>query len=288
MSTDLDHVFLTRFNLPSEGAESLIRAREDWLTERIALFERYTVPSLMSLQTCPDFRWIIYLDPQSPAWLKAKMETLASDSRVHPIFRERVDHEDLAADLLLAVGRPAGHLLTTNLDNDDGLAVDFVERLQQVRTTLPRMGIYMRHGLIKSSNGVYLRDDPVNAFCSVWERWDASPLTCWSEWHNLLAQRMPTEAVDGPPAWLQVIHDQNVSNRVRGRLVSPMRHRGRFGGLIDDVPEPDAGMVWRDRLVAQPQRAARESARRVVKETVLKVGGRDALDRVKLRLASRT
>ena len=36
---------------------------------------------------------------------------------------------------------------------------------------------------------------------------------------------MPVVQLDGPPAWLQVVHGSNVSNRVRGRIVSPNRTR---------------------------------------------------------------
>ena len=42
----LDHVILTRFNLPTGGVEGIMRAREGWLRERIDLFERYCAPSV--------------------------------------------------------------------------------------------------------------------------------------------------------------------------------------------------------------------------------------------------
>ena len=58
-------------------------------------------------------------------------------------------------------------LITTNLDNDDGLAVDFSERIRSVETTHRRVAVYAARGLIKSANTVFLRTDRHNAFCSV-------------------------------------------------------------------------------------------------------------------------
>ena len=62
--TVIDHVFLTRFNLPSGGTEARIRARETWLAERWTLFERYCAPSVAA-QTSDRFRWIIYFAPRA-------------------------------------------------------------------------------------------------------------------------------------------------------------------------------------------------------------------------------
>jgi len=45
MAGGADHVLLTRFNLPSKGFEGMITAKEGWLTDRIALFEFYCLPS---------------------------------------------------------------------------------------------------------------------------------------------------------------------------------------------------------------------------------------------------
>jgi hypothetical protein len=99
---------------------------------------------------------------------------------------------------------------------------------------------------------------------------------------------MPVRSVRGRPAWLQVIHGENVSNRVRGRLVSPARSRAAFGGLLDDRPEPGALRIARDRLLGMPARAAREAARAAAKRTAVALLGRDSLDAVKYRVARLT
>ncbi len=282
----LSHVLLTRFNLPSVGVESLIRAREGWLRERVVLFEKYCLPSVLA-QDCQNFEWIVYFDPESPAWLHRRIDTYRETGVLTAVLRTEVPREQLRSDIAAVVDPRTEVLITTNLDNDDGIARDFVSRLQAVAAPAERVAVYLTTGLIKSPRGVYVHHDPNNAFCSVREPYRA-PVTCWSDWHNLLSRSMPAVAVDSPPAWLQVVHGANVSNRVRGRLVAPGRYAPRFGRMLDDVPQPTRGALLRDGAVFGPARAVREAGRAGVKKALVAVGGTDGLDRVKARMRSLT
>ncbi len=281
------HVFLTRFNLPSRSAETFVRARPSWLEERIALFERYTVPSVRQ-QTRPGSAWIVYVDPASPAWLLERMEAFREQGVLTPVLRESVSPDELRADLRRVAGASAGDVLvTTNLDNDDGLARDFVERLLAADPGEGPTAVYLTRGLVLTTQGaVFARHDRYNAFCSVREP-SASPVTCWADWHNELHRSMPVVEVDGgSPAWLQIVHGANVSNRVRGRRTDPSAHRSRFGHLLDEVPRPTAGVLARDLLVEAPWRATREAARATAKAAVYAVGGQAGIARIKVVLAA--
>ena len=281
MNISSDHVLLTRFNLPSAGAESFIRAKEHWLRKRMELFETYCLPSVRG-QDVDDVRWIIYLDPESPAWLRESMTTLSADGSFTPIYRESVSDQELRSDLRSVVGPPRRMLVTSNLDNDDGLANDFSRRVRALVTDTTRRVIYVDQGLILAGDAVYLRRDTHNAFCSVAETWD-EPVSCWSTWHNELDQHMPAAHAGGGPGWLQVIHGDNVSNRVRGTLTSPSGHRTAFAPLLDAVPEPTQTRVLRDRFVRLPLRSVREAARAATKKAVYSIGGKQALEKVRAR-----
>lgn len=282
MKASLDHVLLTRFNLPSKGHESMVRAQENWLKNRVALFERYCLPSVLA-QTSRDFSWIIYFDPQSPEWLLEWVRDHERGGNFIPRYREEVSGNDLISDIRAVVGDDHGaDLLTTNLDNDDGLAADFVARLQGAGRRGERTAIYIGDGLIRRGDALlYKRIDHHNAFCSVRESWD-EPVTCWSDWHNLLPARMPAVVLRGSPGWLQVVHGANVSNRVHGRLTCPSRHRAAFHGLLDDLPEPGGREVAREALVSAPARALREGGRTAAKVTISAIGGKRGLDRAKV------
>jgi hypothetical protein len=277
MSQNVDHVLLTRFNLPTEGLEGLIRARDGWLRERVGLFETYCAPSVHR-QTCQNFKWIVYFDPDSPGWLHKWISEYAP-RRFTPVLRSSVGPENVLADIKSLFGVASSVLVTSNLDNDDALALDFVERVQSAAPQADRTAVYLTHGLIKSGARLYLRRDMCNAFCSVIESWE-SPLTCWHDWHTLLGRSMKVLQLPGDPAWLQVIHGRNVSNRVRGRLTSGSRYAANFSGLLDDVT-PIAFMTYaKDVIVAQPLRMLKDAARLAIKHATMRVVGKEGLHRV--------
>jgi hypothetical protein len=171
-------------------------------------------------------------------------------------------------------------LLTTNLDNDDAFASDTVARLRTTRVDGEATAIYLARGLIGSNGRLYTRTDKTNAFCSVSAPW-SKVQTCWADWHNLLGKRMPVFTAYGEPAWLQVVHGRNVSNRVHGRLASPSRYTRLFPGLLDGMLEPTATDRMRDSAVGVPLRVVREVGRTTVKKAIVTAGGRGALDTVR-------
>ena len=277
-------VLLTRFNLPSAGRESLIRAQEGWLQERIGLFERFAVPSVRR-QDHP-VSWLVYLDPESPAWLLEKMADLRGDLALVAVLRTSVSRQDLVADLRQHAGVGAGdRLVTMNLDNDDGLADDVVARMCAADPGQGRpTALYVVNGLVRNRDRLYLRTDSANAFCAVAEP-GFEPVTCWADWHNLLGQSMPQIEIDGPPGWLQVVHGRNVSNRVRGTLTDPGKHRTHFGDLLDDLPVPGRLTLARDAFLSRPTRAVREGSRQMLKGAAFRVLGKDNFDTMKARVA---
>ncbi|MGY1699110.1 glycosyltransferase [Geodermatophilus sp. SYSU D00766] len=279
MTTRVDHALLTRFNLPSQGHESIVRARDNWLRDRVELFERHCLPSVRA-QTSRDFSWLVYFDVASPAWLREWIASHEERGHFRPLFREEVPRSDLLADIRAATGGVAGALVTTNLDNDDSIARDFVARVQSAPVPGSRAAVYVGDGLILRDGRLYRRRDRFNAFCSVRETWH-EPVTCWSEWHNRLHRHMPVVVLGGRPGWVQVVHGGNVSNRVRGRRVGPSAYREDFPGVLEEVPEPRRSEWVRETVVEAPVRLIREAGRAASKRAVDRVLGRDGLDRVK-------
>lgn len=277
-----DHVILTRFNLPSEGVETLVRAQHGWLTERVKLFETYCLPSMVA-QTDRRFHWLIYFDPDSPDWLMERIAEHTAQAQYTARFRVRVSRDDLASDIAEIVGGAGGELTTTNLDNDDALAVDFIERVHDLPRPPRPSVVYFVNGLVKRGDRIYRHRDPHNAYPTVIDS-GRRPLTCWADWHNRLSRHAAPLEVGGPPAWLQVVHGNNVSNRIRGRLSSPAEHRQLFGSLLDDVAEPDACALTRDRVVDRPIRVVRDVGRSGLKDFGVAVLGQAGYQRTKVML----
>lgn len=278
----IDHVLVTRFNLPTQGVEGLIRAREGWLQDRVALFERYCAPSV-ARQTRP-VSWVVYLDPESPPWLLDRLRPYTEAGLFHTVLRASVTRHELLSDIRHLVPDPGDILITTNLDNDDGLALDFSERVMAVETPHPRVVVYLTRGLIKKGEQVYSRRDRRNAFCSIREPWDGA-VTAWSEYHNEFPRVMPVVQLGGPPGWLQVVHGSNVSNRIRGRRINPTSYASRFEGLLDDADIPTTSEVARDLIVALPVRFARDLGRSAMRSSGLRLLGKDRYQAAKLQLS---
>lgn len=280
--TTVDHVILTRFNLPTQGVEGLVRAQSGWLADRVDLFERYCAPSVAQ-QSSP-VTWLVYFDPESPDWLWQRLMPMAERGLFRPVLRSTVSQDDLLADISESIPKPGDVLLTTNLDNDDGLAHDFASRVAGLSTHHPRTVIYMTRGLIKSDVGVFVRTDRRNAFCSVREPWQ-SAVTAWSEYHNEFPRIMPVSQIGGPPGWLQVVHGRNISNRIRGRRVSPRPYRDRFGAMLDDASSPGRADLGRDLLLGLPLRTVRDASRSAVRIGGLKILGKRRYQAAKLRFS---
>lgn len=268
---DVDHVLLTRFNVPTPGRESLIRAKDGWLRDRIVLFEKYCVPSVQA-QTNQHFEWIVYFDPESPRWFMEWLEGFCSERPFQAIFRTSVSRDEMLSDVRSATGARTSTLLTTNLDNDDGLAVDFVERLQRAVTSGRREALYLSNGIILRGTEAYLHRDRANAFCSVAEPWEA-PVMAWTDWHNRLGRSMPVVEVGGTPGWLQVVHDRNVSNTVHGRRVRPATYAELFPTALQALPVVRQSDVFLDIALKRPLRIFRKVTRSIAKSALLTVLG---------------
>jgi N-acetylglucosaminyl-diphospho-decaprenol L-rhamnosyltransferase len=284
MTISPDHVLLTRFNLPTPGVEQLFRAKEGWLKHRVSLFEQVCAPSVQA-QSDKTFQWIVFFDPESPEWLRNWVTTMEARGLFRPIYRKSVNRQELVEDIRTVTGAKGQYLITTNLDNDDGIARDFVGRIKEYGWHSRREALYLSQGLILSAGRVYLRRDERNAFCSVLEDWD-DPRTCWADWHNLLGQSMQESRLEGEPAWLQVVHGSNVSNRVHGQLTNPETYRHLFPGVLEDLRPPARPAIVMDRMVGEPLRTFREGTRKVAKATAFRTLGKDGLDRAKLRYKS--
>jgi Putative rhamnosyl transferase len=273
------HVVLTRFNLPSAGLERIIRAEPGWLESRVALFERYCLPSVAG-QTMRPAAWIVYFDPDSPAWLRERIGSHGAPPPYHARFRAEVSTAELLADIEQVIGDGHAELVTTNLDNDDALARDFCERLRSQPAPGRTTAYYFVNGLIRTGSAVYEHRDAANAFPSVRAvRGEAA--TCWSGWHTVLGDSMPVVEIHGAPGWLQVVHGRNVSNRTRGRLADPSSHAGAFPGLLDDLASPGRAARSCDHLVLHPARRVRDQTVRLLKPAVVRILGRSGPDRLR-------
>lgn len=255
------HVILTRFNLATPGRESSIRNQPGWLEDRFDLFERYCMPSVAG-QTEQQFTWLVFFDDETPAAFRQRIERCQEVFPFKAIFTGLFQADGWIRGVRKTVGERPGWLLTTRLDNDDALAVDYCERLRAAATARPeRRAFNFTNGFVLSGGRVYAHQHPSNAFASYLEAFDAEARTiCATVQHMDLRGFVDVVQIDGPGAWLQVIHQRNVSNKVRGYRVSRAALTCRFPpGILAELCEDDY-RLYLDNAALWPARRARDLA----------------------------
>jgi hypothetical protein len=255
-----DHVFLTRYSAvlsPDQPPPS-----EDYLRYRLGFFTEATMASMAS-QTVKDFRWLVFVDDRCSDEFRRELDELSEDL-FEPVWSHRVFWTGYFRE---EVARRCSslHLITTRLDNDDAVARDFVASVHAEFESQDRLFVNFARGLqIDRSGAVHRYDYPSNPFVSLIEkRADLPPHTVFgSPAHMQVRSDGPLREVITTPKWVQVVHDGNIANSVRGQRVDPRvvdRHFDIELGFRRDVPtrtllleRARLGLVvWRKRLMSR-------------------------------------
>lgn len=229
------HYILTRFNLllwnKDKRGERI--EREEWLRERVRLFETYTLPSIAS-QTCKDFTWVMLMDAESPEWLRVKAKEwhgvcpqlkMVGVKPEHSVHFVRVFQEVVNA--MLPDQEDGCMVLTTYLDNDDAVRCDFVEDIQRRGRDIDAgTFIYYDYGIQHFTElGINTRVCyPNNHFTTLVERRHHNKIkTCYGYGSHFLIERHRLAKVvhidsKQKPMWVEVIHSHNVDNDVKMTL----------------------------------------------------------------------
>ncbi|MFB9732041.1 glycosyltransferase [Ornithinimicrobium kibberense] len=221
-----DHVLLTRFSAVLDPAGR--PPDEDWLHYRLGFFYDACLPSVAGQQGA-DFTWLVMLDDRCPDDFRATVDELAEGTFTPVWTHERFRRDSFARHV---TGRTrAPYLITTRLDSDDALAVDFMARVQAQFAGQDGLFVNFPRGIqIDRSGAVYRSDIVSSPFLSFVERRreDRLPQTVYVAKHARARAHAPLLQVDAPVMWAQVVHDDNVSNIVNGRQVHPRVVAQRF------------------------------------------------------------
>lgn len=234
-STSIFHVVLTAFNVDFGIADRSQILDLTYLSSRLDLFERYCIPAIAS-QTNREFVWLVCFDQQTPAEIRDRLTQLSSSE---PLLQLRflptvTDKKALWSDLVQAeidaLPMQPSHVITTNLDNDDGLHREFIDRVQRAYDgpldSQTFEFINFPYGYMLRPDGLFLREFLASSFLSLIEP-ALAPVTCKSIAHHTLFDRgrqgLPVRQIIAPPLWLQVVHGLNVvNNRDINSVPQPM------------------------------------------------------------------
>ncbi len=229
------HYIITRFNLRSDA--SSVRAIDPaWLDRRFALFDQFCLPTIKS-QTLLDFRWLLLFDSETPPSARRRIEELAQWKNISVIFMEAGAEDVGRAAVLMAMQEPPDILLTTRLDNDDGLASDYVETIRRFCDVSERTVLEFPVGYVWWEGRAYRDRQLRNPFVTLVEplHTDSAPTfsTVYRGAHHESYKLGHVVEVSQEPGWLQVVHGGNLANRQRGVREPVSSLRGRFA--LDDA-----------------------------------------------------
>ncbi|GIV60694.1 MAG: hypothetical protein KatS3mg043_1783 [Rhodothermaceae bacterium] len=260
------HFILTAFNVRMGVADHLVDDPA-WLRHRFDLFERFCLPSVQA-QTERRFTWLVFFDARLPAPFREKVERCAARDAFVPLFVETLSPERVRAFVRERIPSQADYVLTTRLDSDDALARDFVASVH--RRFRPHPGAFLNFtcGYVFGRGKLYAARRTSNPFITMTEPVEGVR-TVWCRPHRRLAEVGPVREVVTAPMWLQVVHGQNLYNRVVDCLRVPRRALGeRFAvdlspGGAESIVAVRAERAW-NRLAMAARRAGRAVLRRPV------------------------
>ncbi len=265
IAVTLQVIGLCRFSYPAIGGfqvdhdtieERIAYLYDDTrLDERFRLFEAVALPSLRA-QTDPDFELIIVVGDQLPPHHLARLHALIADipqARIHaePPRPQR----EVMKQILNAARRDFSKpCLQFRFDDDDAVALDFVERLRKAADDCA--GLTAQHKAVAFDwNKGYIAEYGRNGIAAIdifrpfdvaalgmWVRGDCY-LTIMNFAHNKINRFMPAVSFDEPRMF---VRGHNASNDSRQKQVKPVKvipldferaeeFRTRFGIDIDHV-----------------------------------------------------
>lgn len=231
MLPETEHIVLTRFNLAGIGGKKSEEEWARWNEHRFRIFRQYCLPSM--LQQTGSYRWHLYFDETTPKRHLSEIEELKQHAFIRIFFMKGKEkffnsHMELLRELIPA---GASWLITTRVDNDDCLHRDAIANIQSRFKPQDEFLINLSSGYTyNTGSGIlshyyYLK----SPFMSLVEKVDKEKLkgiffkrhTQWepgkaAPWGRLAGSlftgRSGFSYVVSRPAWIQLVHEQNVSN----------------------------------------------------------------------------
>lgn len=245
--TDLAHVILTRFNLrmfrEQRGIDD-VAGLQQWVDRRLPVFADVCLPSVVGQLSRPH-RWLIGVDGLHPEMVEPLAELCApypwvvlveqgADDTFREPYRRAMSRDDVPT---------ATHVLTTRLDCDDALALDYVRTADAYAAAVLAadaapddfwMSFPVGAQLAKGRFRLYVHT--TNHFLTrvvVAGDHVSRDATALAEAHSKVFRlgQPVFLPMTSTPMWLQNVHDHNVLNKVRGSfaLGPPPRLAEHFG-----------------------------------------------------------
>ena len=219
------HFLLTRFNLRKSKPQP-----DGWLEKRVELFERFCLPSIKN-QTNKNFHWIIFFEESTKGEIQPHLDQwLKEVPWIVPAWCNPFDGERIAPwakPIIEGLIGTKNYYLTSRVDNDDGLHPETMRIFRNyakkylTKRELPFEGVILdvpvglRYDVATSK--LYSWKRPHSSFMSLLLKAGRGPFRTvhsFPEGHTTVYKYAEVHFISQKPAWVQVIHDTNVLNKL--------------------------------------------------------------------------
>ena len=239
------HYLITRFNVPVKNWDRDKAGHpvldDAWMKERLSLFTTYCAPTILH-QSIKDFTWLIYCDTlTSPDYLAIIQQAI--NGIPGATIRKVEDFEMSLTDFRkLLAADPSPFVITSRLDNDDGLGPDFIREVQASFVPVDKMIINFNKGVLYDLQNHVLtevRSSPYNHYGSLIEEKQADQmfLTIFGYPHGQPPKGSNVMNLNSRFAWLKVIHQRNMVSKTNGWPLHRKHIISHFNLQVNDVSQ---------------------------------------------------
>lgn len=228
------HIIITRFSAYLWGEK--LDNNDQYLQYRLALFRRFCLPSILTQSSC-NFTWLVLFGRDTPKWFRTHINEWERNNVMIPIYvSDWADAIHTVKNWIYANIRPVDFIITSRLDNDDSLAINFVYKIQEC---IPDAAQCFKKWKTQSCSLKYYYIEPIqgqqvdarsndpkmwkfyaynyraNPFMSMIEPFNNKILTVYWKMHPDLVESQESfvKQINGV-MWMQVIHSGNHGNRL--------------------------------------------------------------------------
>ncbi|UFK98852.1 glycosyltransferase [Kaistella faecalis] len=216
------HIITTRFNVPTENwsqtRSGYAPLTDEWHEHRFDLFQKYTFPSFKN-QKNKNFVWLVFFDVNTKTKYRQIINHLQNDfPNFKPVFVQDGAEINLGITTVFEkhFQKDQKFVISTDIDNDDLLHEEFVDKIQSLFKPVHNLVIDLRRGLqmsIINKNQVLVNEyyAIANPFVSLVEN-ISSFKTIMNERHNNFRKYDNVIGYDNKPLFIQLIHTHNLMN----------------------------------------------------------------------------
>lgn len=220
----MKHFLCTRFNLKHDDwqtdREGVDVLSQEWLTQRLDLFSKYCIPSVLN-QNNKNFRWVILFDVNTPSDIRDKINTYSNNSTdFTALYIDGMNSlvNELRNYIINNISIEDKYVITTRLDNDDAIHENFISTIQELANEKDEMVIDLIKGyqMNVSKNHYEYRNHfkYFNPFISVVES-SKKINTVYFKQHFEWSKSNYIKSYNSHPLWIEIIHSKNKSNSIR-------------------------------------------------------------------------